>query len=247
MTACTFVVLCGVLGASLAATGVVGESSTGTGVLGSTGRTAPMRPGLVAGVIGTASQNTGVVGESFIGTGVLGTTGLNAPMLPNLVAGVIGTGNQNIGVFGLSNSQVGVFGFSPGVDGTGIHGDATGDRGVGIAGFANGPNGRAVVGQALAAGAKAGDFRGNVDISRALTVGGTLTATVKNAIVPFPDGTTRLMHCMESPEHWFEDFGTARLKQGRAVVKLDADFAKTIKPVTIACSSLPKATAAACI
>ena len=37
------------------------------------------------------------------------------------------------------------------------------------------------------------------------------------------------MHCMESPEHWFEDFGTARLKQGRAVVKLDADFAKTIK------------------
>ena len=220
---------CGVLGASLSATGVVGESSTGTGVLGSTGRTAPMRPGLVAGVIGTASQNTGVVGESFIGTGVLGTTGLNAPMLPNLVAGVIGTGNQNIGVFGLSNSQVGVFGFSPGVDGTGIHGDATGDRGVGIAGFANGPNGRAVFGQAIAAGAKAGDFRGNVEITRALTVGGTLTATVKNAIVPFPDGTTRLMHCMESPEHWFEDFGTARLKQGRAVVKLDADFAKTIK------------------
>jgi hypothetical protein len=34
---------------------------------------------------------------------------------------------------------------------------------------------------------------------------------------------------MESPEHWFEDFGTARLKRGRAVVKLDADFGKVIK------------------
>jgi hypothetical protein len=34
---------------------------------------------------------------------------------------------------------------------------------------------------------------------------------------------------MESPEHWFEDFGTARLNRGRAVVKLDADFAKTIR------------------
>jgi hypothetical protein len=34
---------------------------------------------------------------------------------------------------------------------------------------------------------------------------------------------------MESPEHWFEDFGTAKLKRGRTVVRLDADFAKVIK------------------
>jgi hypothetical protein len=34
---------------------------------------------------------------------------------------------------------------------------------------------------------------------------------------------------MESPEHWFEDFGSATLKNGRAVVNLDADFAKVIK------------------
>jgi len=34
---------------------------------------------------------------------------------------------------------------------------------------------------------------------------------------------------MESPEHWFEDFGSARLARGRATVKLDADFAKVVK------------------
>jgi hypothetical protein len=34
---------------------------------------------------------------------------------------------------------------------------------------------------------------------------------------------------MESPEPWFEDFGAARLKRGRTVVKLDADFGKVIK------------------
>jgi hypothetical protein len=34
---------------------------------------------------------------------------------------------------------------------------------------------------------------------------------------------------MESPEHWFEDFGAAKLARGRATVKLDADFAKVIK------------------
>jgi hypothetical protein len=52
---------------------------------------------------------------------------------------------------------------------------------------------------------------------------------VKNAMVPFPDGTQRVLHCMESPEHWFEDFGAAKLKGGRTVVKLDADFGKVIK------------------
>jgi hypothetical protein len=34
---------------------------------------------------------------------------------------------------------------------------------------------------------------------------------------------------MESPEHWFEDFGSAKLSRGRAVVKLDANFANIIK------------------
>ena len=47
--------------------------------------------------------------------------------------------------------------------------------------------------------------------------------------MPFPDGSQRVLHCMESPEHWFEDFGAAKLKSGRAVVKLDTDFAKVIK------------------
>jgi hypothetical protein len=47
--------------------------------------------------------------------------------------------------------------------------------------------------------------------------------------MPFPDGTHRALYCMESPDLWFEDFGTAELKHGRAVVPLDANFAKVIK------------------
>ena len=75
----------------------------------------------------------------------------------------------------------------------------------------------------------AGLFDGNVQVNGNLMLFGTANANVKNAIVPFPDGTHRLLHCMESPEHWFEDFGAAKLKRGRAVVKLDANFAKVIK------------------
>jgi len=52
---------------------------------------------------------------------------------------------------------------------------------------------------------------------------------MKAAAAAFPDGTQRVLLCMESPEAWFEDFGTGRLKRGRAAVKLDADFAKVIK------------------
>jgi hypothetical protein len=60
-------------------------------------------------------------------------------------------------------------------------------------------------------------------------VTGMISPNPKSAVVPFPDGTQRLLYCMESPEVWFEDFGAARLKRGRAVVKIDADFAKVIK------------------
>jgi hypothetical protein len=78
-------------------------------------------------------------------------------------------------------------------------------------------------------------FEGNVSINGALTLGGdlalldsTVAAKIKNAVVPFPDGTRRVLHCMESPEHWFEDFGASKLRRGRTVVKLDANFAKVI-------------------
>jgi hypothetical protein len=103
------------------------------------------------------------------------------------------------GVFGTSDEQAGVIGVS--------------NRTAGVLGFSNN------VGVYGVGANYAGIFRGNF-----LVVGGT-----KAAAVPFPDGTQRVLYCVESPELWFEDFGTAKLKRGRAVVRLDADFAKVIK------------------
>jgi hypothetical protein len=90
---------------------------------------------------------------------------------------------------------------------------------IGVYGFSTANAG--VVGESV--NSFAGFFAGNVMVT------GTLTAGVKNAAVKFPDGSQRVLHCMESPEHWFEDFGADKLKRGRATVKLDADFAKVIK------------------
>src|SRR5262249_9015281 len=40
---------------------------------------------------------------------------------------------------------------------------------------------------------------------------------------------TRLLYAIESPESWFEDFGTARLEAGQAVVPLEAIFRETVR------------------
>ena len=168
------------------------------------------------GVIGFSRENDGAQGSSFSGTAVraasffgpgvhaisgalTGVTGISGTLGPTPVADLPTTA----GVLGTSDAQAGVIG--------------TSNRTAGVLGFSNNVG---VFGQGTNF---AGVFRGNVLVT------GTFSAAVKNAVVPFPDGTQRVLHCMESPDHWFEDFGTAKLKGGRTIVKLDADFAKVIK------------------
>lgn len=220
----------GVEGGSAEFTGVAGVSLAGVGVYGQVEDMPPVPGGWRSGVFGAAATQPGVTGfsregdgmqgASFTGTalravsffgngvhsisgaltGVTGVSGTQGPI--PAPAGVIGTSDTHIGVMGTSDAPSNVFG--PGV-------------------FGFSPNNIGVIGQTNNPNSFAGLFFGNV------VVNGTLTATVKNGMVAFPDGTQRVLHCMESPEHWFEDFGTAKLKNGSATVKLDGDFAKTIK------------------
>jgi len=140
-----------------------------------------------------------VLGTSIFGSsGVTGISATQGPSVPNLPAA---------GVLGSSASQPGVIG--------------TSNTGAGIHAFSS--NNIGIIGQTANDVAFAGAFLGNVLVTRNLTVNGT-----KSAAVPFPDGTQRVLYCMESPELWFEDFGAAKLKAGRAVVKLDPDFAKVV-------------------
>jgi hypothetical protein len=221
----------GVEGGSVGFTGTAGVSLNRVGVYGQVEDSPPVPTGLRAGVLGVASTQPGIIGfardgdgaqglsfsgiairaASFFGpgvhsisgalTGVTGISGTNGPTIPN-------PNLPNIaGVIGSSDGLPGVVG--------------TSRVQVGVYGFSSNTVG--VVGQTSNAASFAGAFLGNVHMT------GTLTSdSVKGAVVPFPDGTKRLLVCMESPEPWFEDFGTANLKGGRALVKLDADFAKVI-------------------
>ena len=216
----------GVEGGSAEFTGVAGVSLAGVGVYGQVEDMPPVPGGWRSGVFGAAATQPGVTGFSREGDGMQGASftgtavravsffGNGVHSISGALTGVTGiSGTQGpmqipaAGVIGTSDTQIGVIG--------------TSNAFWGVLGFS--ANNVGVVGQTGNPNSFAGLFNGNV------AVNGTLTATVKNGMVAFPDGTQRVLHCMESPEHWFEDFGAAKLKNGRATVKLDSDFAKTIK------------------
>jgi len=155
-------------------------------------------------VIGISDAGAGVVGRATLSPGqncgVIGFSGFSEPVLPNPVT--VG------GVWGSSNASHGVIG--------------TSNANAGVFGYSS--NGPGIIGMTSNPASFAGAFFGNVGINGNLQVSGQ-----KSAVVPFPDGSRRALYCMESPELWFEDFGSAKLARGRAVVKLDANFAKVIK------------------
>ena len=219
----------GVEGSSDDSTGVAGVSLRHPGVFGQV-EDSPLVPnGWLAGVLGVASTQPGVIGYardgdgtqglSFTGTAVRAVSffGPGVQSISGALTGVTGTSGGRTSVPNNIDSVAGVMGTSG--EHLGVLGTSTNEAGV--AGYSKG--GIGVYGETGATDGYAGLFRGNLFVS------GRIDAGTKDAIVPFPDGSQRVLHCMESPEHWFEDFGAAKLKSGRAVVKLDTDFAKVIK------------------
>jgi len=223
----------GVWGTATATFGVAGSSFKASGVLGQSGAPPAFDPKVnhTGGVTGISRDAAGVVGASQNGFGVVAVSQVRA--------GVVATSQKAAGVYAASGTNSGVFGVS-GVAGpivpnaalphmAGVIGSSGAQPGVigtskaqfGVYGFSNDSAG--VFGQTANPGSYAGAFLGNVLVAGAFAVTGA-----KGAAVPFPDGTRRLLYCMESPELWFEDFGTAKLTRGRAVVELDARFATVI-------------------
>jgi hypothetical protein len=100
-----------------------------------------------------------------------------------------------------------VRGESFGFGGIGVRADTT-NGGIALLADAGDPNDRGI----------AGAFFGDL-----------LVFGLKSAAVPHPDGSHRLLYCVESPESWFEDFGEAQLVYGKVEVRLDPDFAALVE------------------
>ncbi len=66
---------------------------------------------------------------------------------------------------------------------------------------------------------------------------GNLTATgTKSAVVPLNNGQQGKMFAMESPQNWFEDFGSAQLVGAVTTITIDPKFAETVNVKIITCS-----------
>ena len=186
------------------------------------------------GVYGVSDEWHGVLGRSLTRGGVLGITksptfGVEAGVAGIARAagmGVLGQSKDGLGVFASSDENVAVRGDAP--KKVAIYGDG-GQAGVyGISQQGAGVVARSDTGIGLVARtgrrtSAAGVFLGNVVIMGDLTVTGG-----KRAAVPRAGGKHQLLYCLESPESWLEDFGEARLVNGRARIRIDRAFSRTI-------------------
>jgi hypothetical protein len=228
---------------------VSGSPVTTSGTLGLTWKVAPTNADTASAIVKRDANGSFTAGAIVANLGMAGVT---ATASGNGVAGINNGGGIAVygaggtGVYGTSSSLSGVVGqygtqsgvgqyFSNNLEGVWGDGGTAGEVGVlgttdnGIAGWFEGNDGQAlgavsrgVYGVPFAASGPGGycniDGGGNLNCSGA-----------KHAVVPI-DGGKRIvaMSAIESPKNWFEDFGSAELSGGSAVVTLDPDFIQTV-------------------
>jgi hypothetical protein len=213
------------------AAGVEGNSYRGPGVYGANissggvGVQGVSSSGFAPGFAGVEGDNSG------IGPGVFGkNTGSGIGVQGNATS----SANGNPAVAGVNaGSGPGIVGYSHGIGSIGTggvtdtgYGFFGGASGSGIGVLASSGTGTALVAAAQTAGQYAGIFQGSVSISGGLTV---TDKGYKSAAVRGASGTLVRLYCMESPESWFEDFGSAQLSNGTATVQIEPGFAGVVK------------------
>ncbi len=205
----------------------------------------------VAAVTGyTSSMNGGTYGiygrsDSNSGYGVYGYASANS----GKAIGVYGKTNSSsgYGVYGsntsTSTTSYGVYGRSNSTSGRAVYGYVPSQTGItyGVYGLTRSNSGRAVYGWAISSSGTTYGVYGRSNSSSGygvysygnMKVRGDFTCTGrKSALVELKDGDKVSLYAEESPENWFADYGSGRLKDGRTVVKIDPTFAQTVNTKT---------------
>ncbi len=196
----------------------VGNLFTGTSTtfLSNSINSAPVFEGISSqpggvGIFGLASSGQGVRGEATTGTGVVGVaTNVNG-------VAIMGDSTQSYGIIGQSHGMLtyGLLGNGLG-QAHGLVGNSQAKQG--LVGITNGPTEFACTLFNAAGSASPGLF-----VQGSLVVTGT-----KSRAVPTATHGVRRLYAVESPENWFEDVGSARLRAGEARVVLEPVFAETV-------------------
>jgi hypothetical protein len=153
----------------------------------------------ISGRVNAVVARAGVAGVEAVGD-VVGVSGACGGARGHGVSGT-GVGQLNAGLFGQSITT----------DGNGL-----------IAQAPNGANAYAI--WAKGAAGLAGQFDGRVRVRGNFEVSGT-----KAALVALADGSHRRLYSLESPDSWFEDFGSGQLVDGVSRIDFDEDFAAVVE------------------
>ena len=130
----------------------------------------------------------------------------------------------------------GLYGYaSNGQNVWGAYGQATGGSSetIGVYGRGSSPTSGSVYGGYFVGGLYPFSARSRPDDPMFLDAfgiyssGNLATSGTKSAIVRTEEGP-RAVYCQESPENWFEDFGTATLSDGQSIVEIAADFLSSV-------------------
>ncbi len=189
---------------------------------------------------GIGYQQIGVIGDSAEngGIGVAGTTDFGTSVFGNsdqTGTGVYGLSTKGTGVYGTtqapgdsqSDFSYGVWGYAPGTLDVGVY--ASSKSGFAFSGTTGGPYTEWLTSSPGGSPfiAWAGNGFCQVDAGADLVCTGS-----KSAAVSLPDNRWVRLYAVESPENWFEDFGSGQLSSGSAIVPLEPTFAQTVNSTT---------------
>jgi len=224
--------------------GVYGRSNAtnGLGVIGVGNNISGYTYVSGSGVVGNGVYGVFGIPGTTSGMGVVGyndATGSRWGMLGGTYSGVQGVSNNTsgAGVFGqhTSGAGVGVYGtFTPAsTDAYAVYGYGYVTQWYGYGGYFYGGY-RGVYGSVNVTSTQTGagvygyePYSGNVTQWGVYASGDMGCSGTKNAVVKTSKGPM-VLYTMESPEVWFEDFGSAQLNNGRAHIELDPLFLETV-------------------
>ena len=202
-----------VAGQTFPGAGDITAVNAGTGILG----------GGTQGNV-TVSLDTGFTDSRYAALGFSNTFGPDQFFNSEIIAGSVSSngdvsalGNVNA-LIGTVQGQRGVFGFSTVGGQSLISVTGNGTQAFQIQSFANPANNAFTEAQF--------DVNGTATFWTD-SLGDTVARGSKSAAVPLKTGQMVKVFSMESPEVWFEDFGSGQLMGGLAIIHLDPKFGQT--------------------
>jgi hypothetical protein len=202
-------------------TGVYGSSSSGYGVYGTSNSS--------HGIVGISNGNFfGVVGEGG-GAGLYGS----GP------SGILGFGTSGYGIYG---QHVGYSTLGAEIPYAGIWGDTNTLSAAGVAGTGQDGLGGIFLNDSPSGyySLVAASYSSGAPMFTAENIANGVSCSINQnaqlhcdggigAMVQLDSGNRKVaMSGIESPENWFEDFGSAQLVNGVAVIQFDPDFIQTV-------------------